>query len=115
MPENSVTCIRIAALPALAMLLTALTVESADAQAPVRMVQGLATDISAQSTPPRRARPRVRVYREYQPPFWEYPRPGTYSWPGPGARRDCRAWYVLENRPSGPVMTPRMRCEWVPG
>jgi hypothetical protein len=32
-----------------------------------------------------------------------------------GAKRDCRAWYVLENRPSGAVMTPRMRCEWVPG
>ncbi|MBZ0141875.1 MAG: hypothetical protein K8H87_19220 [Pseudorhodoplanes sp.] len=63
----------------------------------------------------QRRRPRVRVYPAPQPPFWEYPRPGTYSWPGPNAKRDCRAWYVLENRPSGPVMTPRMRCQWVPG
>lgn len=70
------------------------------------------TDLSAQQ---RRARPRVRIYPAPQPPFWEYPRPGTYSWPGPGARRDCRAWYVVENRPSGAVMTPRMRCEWIPG
>lgn len=70
------------------------------------------SDMSAQR---RYARPRVRVYRTPQPPFWEYPRPGTYSWPGPGAKRDCRAWYVVENRPSGAVMTPRMRCEWVPG
>jgi len=70
------------------------------------------TDISAQQ---RRLRPRVRVYPYPQPPFWEYPRPGTYSYPGPGAKRDCRAWYVVENRPSGAVMTPRMRCEWVPG
>ena len=64
---------------------------------------------------PDRVRPRVRVYRYPQPPFWEYPRPGVYSWPGPNAKRDCRAWYVVENRPSGAVMTPRMRCEWVPG
>ena len=71
-----------------------------------------AADISAQR---RRARPQIRIYRYPQPPFWEYPRPGVYSWPGPGAKRDCRAWYVVENRPSGAVMTPRMRCEWVPG
>ena len=69
-------------------------------------------DFSAQQ---RRVRPRVRVYRYPQPPFWEYPRPGVYSYPGPNATRDCRAWYVVENRPSGAVMTPRMRCEWVPG
>src|SRR3954467_2160104 len=62
-----------------------------------------------------RVRPRVRVYRVPQPPFWEYPRPGVYSWPGPNAKRDCRAWYVVENRPSGAVMTPRMQCWWVPG
>jgi hypothetical protein len=68
-------------------------------------------DMSAQ----QRVRPRVRVYPEPQPPFWEYPRPGTYSWPGPGAKRDCRAWYVIENRPSGAVMTPRQQCWWVPG
>ena len=70
------------------------------------------TDISTQR---RRVRPRVQVYPYPQPPFWEYPRPGTYSYPGPGAKRDCRAWYVVENRPSGAVMTPRMRCDWVPG
>lgn len=70
------------------------------------------TEFSAQE---RRVRPRIRVYREYQPPFWEYPRPGTYSWPGPNAKRDCRAWYVIENRPSGAVMTPRQQCWWVPG
>jgi hypothetical protein len=69
------------------------------------------TDISAQ----QRVRPRVRVYPSPQPPFWEYPRPGTYSWPGPYAKRDCRVRYVIENRASGTVMTPRMRCEWVPG
>ena len=75
-------------------------------------VQNQDADLSAQQ---RRVRPRVRVYRYPQPPFWEYPRPGTYSCPGPNAKRDCRAWYVVENRPSGAVMTPRMQCWWVPG
>ena len=60
-------------------------------------------------------RPRVRVYRYPQPPFWEYPRPGTYSYPGPNAKRDCRAWYVVENRPSGAVMTPRHALRVGPG
>lgn len=69
-------------------------------------------DLSAQT---RYVRPRVRVYRYPQPPFWEYPRPGTYSYPGPNAKRDCRAWYVVENRPSGAVLTPRQQCWWVPG
>ena len=69
-------------------------------------------DLSAQA---RYVRPRVRVYRYPQPPFWEYPRPGTYSYPGPNAKRDCRAWYAVENRPSGAVLTPRQQCWWVPG
>lgn len=72
---------------------------------------GPSTELSAQS----RTRPNIRVYRYSQPPFWDHPRPGTYSWPGPDAKRDCRAWYVLEHRQSGTVMTPRTRCEWVPG
>jgi hypothetical protein len=71
--------------------------------------------ISPYQVRPHGVRPRVRIYRYPQPPFWEYPRPGVYSYPGPNAKRDCRAWYVVENRPSGAVMTPRMRCEWVPG
>ena len=71
-----------------------------------------AMEISAQQ---RRVRPRVWVYPYVQPPFWEYPRPGTYSWPGPYAKRDCRVRYVVENRISGAVMTPRMQCWWVPG
>jgi hypothetical protein len=79
------------------------------------------TDVSAQNSTQAqrrvyRARPRVHVYPyQQQPPFWEYPRPGVYSWPGPNGKRDCRAWYVVENRPSGAVMTPRMQCWWVPG
>ena len=62
----------------------------------------IATDLSAQSQP-RRARTRIRVY----------PRP--YSYPGPNAVRECRAWLAIKHRPSGTVAVPRMRCWWVPG
>jgi hypothetical protein len=27
--------------------------------------------------------------------------------------RECSAWYALERRPSGDVITPQMRCWWV--
>ena len=35
--------------------------------------------------------------------------------PGPNAKRECVARYVEEHRPSGTVVTPRMRCWWVRG
>jgi hypothetical protein len=34
------------------------------------------------------------------------------SYPGPNATRECTAWLQRENRPSGPVLTPQMRCWW---
>jgi hypothetical protein len=67
------------------------------------------TDLSAQ-----RRRPRIRIV-PHQPPAWTYPRPGDYSWPGPGAVRLCSDWYRTEDRPSGPVITPQMSCRWVRG
>lgn len=67
-----------------------------------------ATDLSAQ-----RKRPRLRIYRA--PAAYDYPRPGYYSYPGPNAVRVCSDWYRTENRPSGTVVTPQMRCRWVPG
>jgi hypothetical protein len=73
-----------------------------------RAQMATASDLSAQT---RRVRPRVRIYR--QPAAWLYPRPGYYSWPGPNAVRQCVDWYALENRPSGTVITPQMRCWWV--
>ncbi|MBI4275677.1 MAG: hypothetical protein HY659_13360 [Rhizobiales bacterium] len=74
---------------------------------------------SAHSSTPQhprilRLRPRVRIYSR-QPPYWDYPRPGTYSWPGPNAVRECRSWLEPEARVSGPVIVPRMRCWWAPG
>ena len=71
------------------------------------------TEFSAQSRQ-ERVRPRVRVYSD-QPAAFDYPRPGDYSWPGPGAVRHCVDWYATEYRPSGMVVTPQMRCRWVRG
>jgi hypothetical protein len=51
------------------------------------------SDVSAQ----RRARITV------------YPRS---SYPGPYATRHCESWLAQENRPSGTVLTPQMRCWW---
>lgn len=51
-----------------------------------------ATDISAQ----RRARRVTRI--EVTPARRLY--------------RQCVDWYALERRPSGPVITPHMRCQW---
>ncbi|MBV6488511.1 MAG: hypothetical protein GHHEDOFH_02479 [Pseudorhodoplanes sp.] len=105
-------------LPALvaigACVVIGASASSTSARAQDGTILSAPSEWSSQAQPQRR-RPRVRVYPAPQPPFWEYPRPGTYSWPGPDAKRDCRAWYVLENRPSGPVLTPRMHCQWIPG
>jgi hypothetical protein len=72
-----------------------------------------ASDFSAQSRRPR-ARTRIRVtpvypYRTISTP---YPVPYTYEYPGPGAVRQCRSWLASENRLTGPVITPQMRCWW---
>ena len=32
--------------------------------------------------------------------------------PGPSAKRECESWLQVENRPSGQVLTPQMRCFW---
>jgi hypothetical protein len=71
------------------------------------------TEFSAQSRPPR-ARTRIRVtpaypYRVLSTP---YPVPYTYEYPGPGAVRQCSSWLASENRLSGTVITPQMRCWW---
>lgn len=38
-----------------------------------------------------------------------------YYYPGVNAVRTCQSWLQRELRPSGPVITPQMRCRWVPG
>jgi hypothetical protein len=63
---------------------------------------------------PARVRPRIRVAPAYPYRFYSttYPVPYKYEYPGPGAVRDCTSWLAQENRPSGPVIVPRMRCWW---
>jgi hypothetical protein len=34
------------------------------------------------------------------------------TYPGPNAKRHCVSWLAKEYRPSGPVITPQMRCWW---
>lgn len=34
------------------------------------------------------------------------------GYPGPSAKRECESWLQVENRPSGRVLTPQMRCFW---
>jgi hypothetical protein len=75
---------------------------------------------SARAQAPSKAtRPRTRIrvvpsypYRTYST---DYPVPYKYEYPGPGFVRQCTAWLAPENRPSGPVIVPKMRCWWQPG
>ena len=59
-----------------------------------------AANDSSEITTPKRTRTQITVY------------PRSY-YPGPNATRHCEAWLQPENRPSGPVITPQMRCWWV--
>jgi hypothetical protein len=68
-------------------------------------------EFSAQSRR-EQERPRIRV-QPRKPMAYEFPRSEAYSWPGPGAVRQCVDWYATEYRPSGIVVTPQMRCRWV--
>ena len=78
-------------------------------------VEGAAvTDMSAQ----RRVRPQIRVQPRRYPyrTFHSfYPLPYQYEYPGPNGVRQCVNRYVIEYRPSGTVVVPRMRCWWVQG
>jgi hypothetical protein len=61
---------------------------------------GAASHATAQTPPPapqRYAPPRIGIT----------PRPLLY--------RRCVDWYELQNRPSGTVLYPQMRCWWVRG
>jgi hypothetical protein len=52
----------------------------------------------------------VREYAaQSRPRIVVHPR---HSYPGPNAKRYCVSWLAKENRPSGPVITPQMRCWW---
>ena len=76
---------------------------------------GSAADARAQQTSRPRTRLRVRPIYPYRHFHSVYPVPYRTEYPGPNAKRECVARYVEEHRPSGIVVTPRMRCWWVRG
>ena len=78
---------------------------------------GAASAADAAPRQVRRARTKVLVRPVYPHRHWHsvYPVPYRFDYPGPNAKRDCTAYYVEEHRPSGTVVTPRMRCRWVRG
>jgi len=57
-----------------------------------------ATDTSKEISAQRRARIVITPARSGNP--------GRY------AKRECESWLQAENRPSGQVLTPQMRCFW---
>jgi hypothetical protein len=63
--------------------------------------------------PPTRL--RVRPIYPYRHTSTPYPPANNVDYPGPNAHRECTDALVVENRPSGTVIVPRMRCRWVRG
>jgi hypothetical protein len=88
------------------------------APAKAQTARGTLVGTTAQ-TRPAAARPRTRIrvapaypYRLESTP---YPVPYPVEFPGPGYVRQCRSWLATENRVSGPVIVPHMRCWWQRG
>ena len=76
---------------------------------------GSAADAQPQQARRPKTRLRVRPIYPYRHTHSIYPVPYRFDYPGPNAKRECVAHYVEEHRPSGTVVTPRMRCWWVRG
>jgi hypothetical protein len=98
-----------------AALLGWLAPSTAEAQATGQRPEVAATEFSAQSRPRPRTRIRVSPGFPYRPYSTDYPVPYPAEYPGPGYVRQCTSWLAAQNRVSGPVLTPRMRCWWQPG
>jgi hypothetical protein len=94
-------------------LLGWLAPSAAEAQATGKRPGLAATEFSAQSRP--RARIRVSPGYPYRRYSTDFPVPYPAEYPGPGYVRQCTSWLAAQNRVSGPVLTPQMRCWWQPG
>ena len=70
-------------------------------------------DQSAQSRPRTRTQVRVTPRYPYRHYHSFYPVPYKYEYPGPNGVRRCTDRYVIEHRPAGTVVVPRMNCVWV--
>jgi hypothetical protein len=91
-----------AMLPLLLLPLSSAAVQAEDAGAP--KAQAISSEFSGQT--------RLRIYPRRRGELL----PGDYYYyPGPNAVRVCQSWLQRELRLSGPVITPQMRCRWVPG
>jgi hypothetical protein len=98
-----------------AALLGWLAPSAAQAQATGKRPGLAATEVSAQSRPRPRTRIRVSPAYPYRLDATDYPVPYPAEFPGPGYVRQCTSWLAAQNRVSGPVITPQMRCWWQPG
>jgi hypothetical protein len=106
-----------AAAAAAGLIVLGLAADDARAQTGERAGRDAALAARAQAQTTTRPRTRIRVTPRY--PYrttpTDYPTPYPIEFPGPGYVRECKAWLAQEFRPSGPVITPQMRCWWVRG
>jgi hypothetical protein len=92
----------VAATAVLPLLLSSAAVRAADTAGP--KAETTWSELSGQT--------RLRIYPRRRGELL----PGDYYYyPGPNAVRVCQSWLQREFRLSGPVITPQMRCRWVPG
>lgn len=99
-------------------VLGAAAASAASAQGAPSTASNAPTEFSSQSrVEPARARTRIRVAPRYPYRLYstDFPVQYKYENPGPGFVRECASWLAPENRLSGPVIVPKMRCWWQPG
>jgi hypothetical protein len=87
-------------MPRIALTLVVLILSFAGSLAPAAAQNSSGTQ-QAQQTAELAAQPRPRITV----------RPRRIE-PGPNSLRYCESWLATENRPSGTVITPQMRCWW---
>ena len=105
---------RTTALFVLALGATALGLAADDAACAQSMSGATSRNVTNAFAQARRPRARVRVAPAYPYRLFSttYPVPYKYEYPGPGAVRQCTSWLAPENRASGTVIVPQMRCWW---
>jgi hypothetical protein len=87
---------------ALIALIAVVTAASAEFSVPPAAAQGVNTEYpGGPLLPPQLPRRRIEIYPQ---PQSQLP-----------VHRRCVDWYELQNRPSGQVLYPQMRCWWVRG